>query len=175
MQSNARWYVIYTKPNEEDRVCQNLAAFNVETFSPKHRKKQVNQFTGKAVLFARPLFPRYLFARFDVDRMLHNISYVRGVQKVVGFNGMALPVDDEIIELIQSRTGEDGFVRFDDELTAGDDVSINDGAMRGINGIFSRTMADESRVMILLNAVNFQATLIVERELVQKATPVYAA
>lgn len=172
--SITRWYVIYTKPNEEHRVCRNLETWGVETFSPKQKKRQVNQFTGKAVFFARPLFPRYVFARFDVEKMLHNISYVRGAQKVISFNSMPLPVDDEIIELIKSRTAEDGFVRLDDVLMPGDEVSINDGAMRGINGIFNRTLADESRVMILLNAVNFQAALIVERDLVQKATPVYA-
>src|ERR1051325_2561341 len=160
--SVARWYVIYTKPNEEDRVCRNLETLGVETFSPKQKKRQVNQFTGKAVFFARPLFPRYAFVRFDVEKMLHNISYVRGAQKIISFNGMPLPVDDEIIELIQSRTAEDGFVRLDDVLTPGDKVLINNGAMRGINGIFNQTMSDESRVMILLNAVNYQAALIVE-------------
>ena len=148
--SNARWYVIYTKPNKENRVCRNLETWGVETFSPKQRKRQVNQFDGKAVFFARPLFPQYVFARFDVGKVLLNISYVRGAQRVISCNGIPLPVDDEIIELIQSRTAEDGFVRLDDVLTPGDEVSINNGAMRGINDIFNQTMSDENRGMILL-------------------------
>lgn len=41
--------------------------------------------------------------------------------------------------------------------------------MKGINGIFDRTMTNKHRVMIRLTAINYQATLIVERDLVQRA------
>ena len=51
----ARWYVIYTKTNEEDRADRNLAAWGLETFYPRIKKKQLNEFTGKAIYFSRPL------------------------------------------------------------------------------------------------------------------------
>jgi len=165
-----RWYVIYTKPKEEDRVHMNLTAWGVETFSPKIKKKRVNQFTGKPVYLSQPLFPRYIFARFDADKLLHKIFYTRGVQSVVSCNQIPLAVEDDIIALIQSQVGADGFVRLDDELKRGDAVRINDGSMQGISGIFHRTMKDNSRVMILLTAINYQANIIVERGLVQRAS-----
>lgn len=172
-----RWYVIYTKPKEEDRVHMNLTAWGVETFAPKIKKKRLNQFTGKPVYLSQPLFPRYIFARFDADKMLHKIYYTRGVQSVVSCNQMPLSVEDDIIALIQSQVGADGFVRLGDEFEfkRGDAVRINDGSMQGINGIFHRSMKDNSRVMILLTAINYQASIIVERGLVQRASQSFSS
>jgi transcription elongation factor/antiterminator RfaH len=165
----ARWYVIYTKINEEDRADRNLAAWGVETFYPRIKKKQLNEFTGKAIYFARSLFPRYIFARFDAETLLHKVSNSRGVQRVLSIDHAPVPVDDEIVALIQSKVVEDGFVSLDEPFRRGDEVRIKNGSLRGINGIFDRTMKDKSRVMILLTAINYQASVVVERDLVQLA------
>lgn len=165
----ARWYVIYTKTNEEDRVDRNLMAWGLETFYPRIKKKQLNEFTGKATYFSRPLFPRYIFARFDAEKLLHKISNSRGVQGILNIDHVPVPVDDEIVALIQSRVAEDGFVSLDEPFSHGDEVRIKNGSWPDINGIFDRTMKDKSRVMILLTAINYQASLVVERDLVQLA------
>jgi transcriptional antiterminator RfaH len=114
------------------------------------------------------LFPGYIFARFDAGLMLHKICYTRGVQSVVSFNGEPLPVDDEIIALIQSQVGEDGFVRIGEDLRPGDEVMIRDGSLKGIQGIFHQSINDTGRVRILLTAINYQASLIIEKEVVRK-------
>jgi transcriptional antiterminator RfaH len=165
----ARWYVIYTKPNEEDRADSNLAAWGLETFSPRIRKKQLNEFTGKPTYFARPLFPRYIFARFDAEKFLHKVSNSRGVQRVLSINYAPVPVDDEIVALIHSKVVEDGFVRLDEPFKRGDEVRIKDGSFKGIDGIFDRTLKDKNRVMIFLTAINFQGSVVVERDLVELA------
>ena len=165
----ARWYVIYTKSNEEDRVDRNLVAWGLESFYPRIKKKQLNEFTGKATYFSRPLFPRYVFARFNAEKLLHKVSNTRGVLSVVNNNHVPIPVDDEIVALIQSRVAEDGFVNLDEPFKRGDEVRIKNGSWKGINGVFDRTMRDKSRVMVLLTAINYQASLVVERDLVQLA------
>jgi len=171
--SASRWYVVYTRLKEEDRVDQNLAAWHIETFSPKIRRKQINPFSGKATYFRQSLFPRYLFARFDADKMLHKVLYTRGVQKLISFADGPVTVDDDIIELIRSRVSDDGFVRLTDDLRPGDLVKVKDGSMSGITGIFDRAMNDQNRVMILLEAINYQASIIVERDAVQKLNHAY--
>lgn len=167
------WYVIYTRLKEEDRVDQNLAARHVETFLPKIRRRQINPYSGKATYFRQSLFPRYLFARFEPDKMLHKVLYTRGVQKLISFNEGPIAVDDDVIELIRSRVDDDGFVRFNDDLRPGDLVTIKNGSMSGITGIFDRAMNDQNRVMILLEAINYQASIIVERDAVQKLNHAY--
>ncbi|HET6977259.1 MAG TPA: transcription termination/antitermination NusG family protein [Pyrinomonadaceae bacterium] len=165
-----RWYVLYTKAQEEDRAEKNLSAWGIQTFYPRIKKKQFNQFTGKAIEFSRPLFPRYIFARFDAERILHKLFNTRGVEKVISFNGIPTAVDDHVIDLIQSKVTADGFVCLNDNLKPGDEVRINNGSLKGINGIFDRTLKDKGRIMILLNSINYQASLIVESDLVQKAS-----
>lgn len=164
-----RWYAIYTRPREEDRVDRNLTGWDVETFSPKIKKKQANPFNCKPIYHSQPLFPRYVFARFDADKMLHKIHFTRGVKNVVSFNHTPLAVENEIIAVIRSKVGEDGFVRLEDELKCGDAVRIDDGAMEGVSGIFDRTVKEDRRVMILLTTISYQARVIVERESVRKA------
>lgn len=172
--NDARWYVIYTKNNEEDRAERNLAAWGLETFYPRIKKKQLNEFSGKAIYFSRPLFPRYIFARFNAETLLHKVCNSRGVQKVLCIDNGPVPVDDEIISLIQSKVAEDGFVMLNETFAHGDEVRIKDGSFRGINGVFDRTMKDKNRVMILMTTINYQASVIVERDLVQRASQSFA-
>lgn len=164
----ARWYAIYTKPQEEGRADSNLAAWGVETFSPRIRKRRLNQFTGLAVYVSQPLFPRYIFARFDAERMLHKVCYTRGVRGVVSSDYTPLVVEDEIIALIRSQVGEDDFVQLGEELKRGDEVRISDGVLRGMSGVFDRAMKDRERVTVLLTTINYQASVTVERAAVQK-------
>jgi transcriptional antiterminator RfaH len=166
--TNVAWFVVYTKTNEEQRAEQNLKAWGLEVFNPRTKHKQVNKFTGKAIYFSRSLFPRYIFARFDAETLLHKVSNSRGVVRVLSIDYAPVPVDDEIVALIQSKV-EDGFVRMDEPFKRGDEVQITDGSLKGINGIFDRTMKDDSRVMILLTMINYQASLVVKRDLVQLA------
>lgn len=163
-----RWYAIHTKPKEEERANSNLQRWRVETFSPRIREQRINQFTGKPTSLIKPLFPRYIFARFDASKMLHKIYYTRGVHRVVSFGNSPAWVDDESIALIRSRAEEDGFIKFDDDLVLGDQVMIKEGLLKGFNGIFTRTIKDTDRVMILLTNVKYQARIVLEREQVRK-------
>lgn len=163
------WYAIYTRPREEDRVSRNLAACDIPTFAPRIKAKRYNQFTGSAIYVSQPLFPRYIFARFDASKVLHKIYYTRGVKTVVSFNNVPLEVEKDVIALIQARVGEEGFVRLDEDFRRGDEVTVKNGALQGISGIFNRSTNDASRVMILLNAINYQAAVIVDKEMMQKA------
>lgn len=167
--NETRWYVIYTKANEEDRAERNLAAWGLKTFYPRIKKKQLNEFSGKAIYFSRPLFPRYIFVNFDAEMLLHKVCNSRGVQKVLSIDNAPVPVDDEIIALIQSKVADDGFVKLAEQLARGDEVRIKDGSFKGINGVFDHTLKDKNRVMILLTAINYQASVIVERDQVQRA------
>lgn len=166
-----RWYAINTKLRDEERVDHNLTAWGVETFAPKVKKRRNNPYGGKPVFLSQSLFPRYIFAWFDVGKLLRKVYYTRGVQSVVSSNHTPLQVEDEIINLIQSRVDDEGFVRLDEELKHGAEVIVNDGLLKGVSGIFNRATKDTDRVEILLNAINYQATIIVDKEVVRKACP----
>ena len=164
------WYVVHTHPKQEDRSGINLRACGIETLTPKLRVNRYNEFSSKVSQIVKPLFPSYIFARFIYNELYHKVRYTRGVHSLVSFNNQPIPVSDEIIELVRSQMGGDGFVKTQDELKAGDEVIINHGRFQSFCGVFERDMPDSDRVRILLNTVNFQAHVVVDRALVQKVS-----
>jgi transcriptional antiterminator RfaH len=163
-----RWYVIQTNPRQEERSNSNLRAWQVETLAPKLKQRQVNQFTGKSSFVTKPLFSRYIFARFKVSELLHKVRYTRGVSHIVSFGNVPIPVEDEVIDLLRSRICDDGFVRTHEELKPGDEVMIQSGPLKNFVGIFQHETNDSDRVMLLLKTVNYQAHIKIERELIKK-------
>jgi len=163
------WYAIHTHPKEEDRATSNLRAWNVETFNPKVRERRLNPFTGAASYEKKPLFPRYIFAHFDAGMLLSKICFTRGVKQVVGFGNGPVPIEDDIIDFIMAQTGEDGLVQLGEELKRGDRVTVTNGLLGELSGIFEREIKGTDRVRILLNAINYQASIVIPKEHVRKA------
>lgn len=165
----ARWYLIYTNPQQENRASQNLLAGGIETLAPLMKATRFRPFTGEPFAVVKPLFPRYIFARFELASTYHKVRFTRGVHSLVSFGEGPAVVDDAIIEFIRSRVGADGLVRINDGLKSGDPVVVRDGPLKGVTGIFEREMQDPERVRVLLEAVNYQAHVTIDRGLLRKA------
>lgn len=168
--NSLHWYAVHTHPKEEDRAANNLRAGNVETFTPKIKKRRFNPFTGAPIYESKPLFPRYIFARFDAVYLLSKVSFTRGVHRVVSFGAGPVPISDEIITFIKSQVRENGFVELGQKFKRGDDVVIKDGPLSGLLGIFEREINDTDRVMILLKAISYQGSIVIEKERLDRVT-----
>ena len=166
--NNSHWYAIRTHLNQENRAAANLRAYNIEVFFPRIKEKRRNQFSGAITFLTKPFFGRYLFARFNVEQLLHKVWFTRGVQSVVCFGGIPSVVDDNIIEFLQARTNSEGLVRLGEDLKPGDKVIMNNGMLDNLVGIFEREMNDSERVLILLETINYQGHVIVERSSLRK-------
>lgn len=165
---NSHWYAIRTHVNQENRVEANLRVWKIELIYPKIKEYRRNQFSGAVTSLTKPFFRQYLFARFNAEQVLHKVWFTRGVQSVVSFGGTPCPVDDEIIEFLRARVDENNFVRLEEDLKPGDKVGLNGGVLENLVGIFEREMNDAERVMILLETIDFQGHLIVEKHSLQK-------
>jgi|SRR5215471_3794065 len=173
-EENRSWFLIHTNPRQEDRTVSNLRAWNVETFAPQIREWSYNKFTGIRTSAVKPLFSRYVFARFDLYRHYHKVRYSRGVHDVVSFGDAPQQVDDAIVELIRARTGKDGFVMIGPDFNAGDAIVVVGGALKNLTGVFERDMKDSERVVVLLDAISFHARLEIDRNLIRKVGAVPA-
>jgi len=167
--NKALWYVIHTHPKQEDRASSNLRVLGIPIFNPKIRERRYNQFTIIPTYVAKPLFPRYIFARFKISDLYHKVRFARGVNSIVGFGEGPTSIDEEIIALIQSNVKEDGFVGVNEEIKPGDKVVVKDGPLKNFSGIFEREMKDTDRIRILLETVSYQAHVEIERDIVKKA------
>lgn len=164
------WYAIQTKAREEDRADYNLRAWGVETLAPRIKERRLRPFTNQSSYSIKPLFPRYIFARFNAEEQLHKICYTRGVHSVVYCGDRPALVEDETVLLIQSRIGKDGFVSLGEELKPGTQVTIKDGTFGGLHGIFVRELSDSDRVSILLTNLTYQAHITIAKHLVQRTS-----
>jgi transcriptional antiterminator RfaH len=165
-----RWYALHTKPREEERADVNLRAWGVETFAPKISEGRLNQFNSRCVFVNKPLFPGYIFARFDFNTSCHQINGTRGIQRIVGFGDGPTPVDDQIIDLIRSRTNPSGYVDLAQDFVPGTQLTIGDGPLKGLAGVLERKMKDAERVMLLLTCVSYQGHFVIEREYLKQAS-----
>jgi transcriptional antiterminator RfaH len=164
-----QWFAICTNPKQEERAYHNLHAMSVECFNPRIRECRRNQFTGAVTLIPRSLFPRYIFARFTANSLLSKVRFTRGVRKVVSFDSKPAPINSDVIETMQSRVGNDGFINVGEPLKPGDKVRVREGPWKALVGVIERDIPANERVQILLTAVNYQGSLVIEREWVEKA------
>ncbi len=151
----------------------SLEREGLETFFPKLKRKRTIRRVRRWV--TSPLFPCYLFAKFDADRQSRLVKYANGVTNIVSFGGKPAIVDELLLAGIRAHcepstdnftpdTVTVGPVKF----TPGEIVEIQAGPLRGLQGIFEREMSDSERVIILLDALAKGARVQVERELLEK-------
>ena len=164
-----QWYVVHTNPKQEERANSNLVAWGVETLHAKLKTRRHNEFTGVPTYITQPLFPRYIFARFNAREQLSKILFTRGVHNVVCFGDSPACVSEEIIDVIRARIDQNGFVKDSNDLKPGDRVVISAGPLRNLIGIFEREVKGSDRIMILLTAIGYQGHLVVERDLIKRA------
>jgi transcriptional antiterminator RfaH len=169
IEDKACWYVIHTHPKQEDRAGSNLTVLGIPVFNPKIKDRRYNRFVISPTYVTKPLFPRYIFAQFKITDLYHKVRFTRGVYRVVSFGEGPTPIDEEIITLIQSNIKEDGFVRIDNEISPGDRVIVKEGPLKNFVGIFERKMKDTDRIRILLETVNYQVHIEIEKDIVKKS------
>ena len=163
----SQWYVVHTNSKQEERADSNLRAWGVETLHPKLRTRRFNEFTGVAKYIEKPLFPRYIFAKFNARKQLAKISFTRGVHNVVSFGGQPTSVDEDIIRIVSDRIDQNGFVKMG-ELKQGDKVVVKAGPLRDFEGVFEQQIKDSERITVLLTTISYQGRLVISKDLLEK-------
>jgi transcription elongation factor/antiterminator RfaH len=159
-----RWYVVNTKPRNEDRAATNLANGGIEVLSPRLKLRKYKE--GKFAQVVEPMFPGYIFVRFHPVDEFRMVKYARGVKTIVNFGGQIVPVQDEMIEFIKTRL-DDGVAAIPKQsIGKGEKILIKDGPFKGLSGIFESELDGRERVAILLDGVNYCAKMEIDRDLI---------
>ncbi|MBW2072837.1 MAG: hypothetical protein JRI89_16525 [Deltaproteobacteria bacterium] len=159
------WYVVQSKPREEDRARHFLEEKGLQTYLPLMEVTRIRGF--KSTLEHKPLFPGYLFCLFDPEESLAYVRWTKGVAKILPESVNPVPVDEAVIVSIQSLEQKDGVIR-NKPLKKNDRVRIARGPMKDILGIFEHWTSDQGRVRVLLKFINYQASVELHHSLVEK-------
>ena len=145
------WYCVRTQTKREHIAAGQLKRLEgVEVFCPRIRFQR-NMKRGK-VWFEEALFPGYLFARFDFNRMLRAVSGTVGVRGLVRFSGECAQVPDFIVETLRAEMVDGPVILVKEpELKAGDAAVMVGGALVGLRAVITRVMPGGDRVKILMD------------------------
>jgi transcriptional antiterminator RfaH len=154
------WYVVNTKTRCEAIASASLERHGVEVFLPMLRERK--GLRGKYGLTTAPLFPRYLFAKFDASSQLRAVTYARGVRNIVTFGSDPAMVDESIIRAIRCQITDGVFELFEHRFSHGQVVRIQDGPLCGLEAVFEKKLGGTSRAVLLLKAISFQARVNLE-------------
>jgi transcriptional antiterminator RfaH len=153
------WYLVRTKPQKERWVQDQLKNIAPEVFLPMLRSR--SRCFGRIMTTVRPLFPCYIFARFNMQERYFDVKYTAGVHNMVSVGGEPVVVPVTIIDEIKCR-GVDGIVELPPRrLDPGQKIRIIDGPFRDIEAIFDRYLSGSERVAILLDAIGASTIRVV--------------
>ena len=160
-----KWYVVQSKPREEERARYYLEDKGFATYLPMMEVVSLRGF--KNVTTERALFPGYLFCRFNPDDSLAHVRWTRGVKKLLPESVHPISVENEVVEAIRGLQQKDGVIR-QKPLQQNDRIRIARGPMKDILGVFDHWTSDSGRVKVLLNFINYQASVELHHSLVEK-------
>jgi transcription antitermination factor NusG len=126
------WYALRVRSNFEQKSADLLSGNGFEHFSPSYRCRSL--WSDRKKWVDRPLFPGYVFCRFELRNKLA-VLQTPGVVQVVGFGGRLVPVDDREIESLRIllRSPRPVFPRA--FLSAGQKILIQRGPLTGLEGV----------------------------------------
>jgi len=143
------WFLLYTKPHQEDRAKKNLENQQFITFLPKIATQDLK----KKSTIIKPLFPRYLFVILDINsNKLQAVKFTKGVSHIVMFGEKLSLITDRSIKILKSKLDNE-FIFYPKTVTRdlkkGDCVHITRGKFSGLDAIFL-THKPKERIRVLL-------------------------
>lgn len=137
------WYAIHTKPRKENDVARRLTSVSIETLNPRVRS---------LISKTTPLFPNYIFARWDLERVenYHMIKYTRGVHRVLGTRDRPVPISDDVINVIRVRLDSTQTLE-QQTFGVGTRVKVKRGILRDLIGVLEKPVSAQGRVAVLLS------------------------
>ena len=161
-----RWYAVYTCANHEKCVATQLGEREVEHFLPLY--SCMRRWKDRRVTLDLPLFPGYVFVRLALRNRLR-VLQVPSVVRLVGFNGMPVPLSDTEIKVM--RSGLSKCLRAEPHpfLTVGRRARITAGPFAGLEGVVTRK---KNNLQVVVSIDLIQRSVAIEIETAElKALP----
>ncbi len=126
------WYALYVRVRHERAVEKQLSEKGLEAFLPASicRHKWADRFKNVEL----PLFPGYLFCRFNLQQR-PTVQSAFGVVRVVGFGNQLMPVEADEVLALQRAVHAGLACEPTSYLNIGQRVRVGFGPLSGVEGI----------------------------------------
>ncbi len=129
--ASPQWFAAFVKPRHEKRVAASLKAKHIEHFLPLRRVR--TRWTDRWKELQLPLFPGYIFCRFDPNEP-STVVTTPGIISIVRRGATYARVRTEEIQLLQRAISASLDVESSDQCLSGTRVIIVAGPLSGITG-----------------------------------------
>ena len=126
------WFALQTRSRHESVVATQLQGKGFETFLPLYKARR--RWSDRVKEIELPLFPGYLFCRFDSRERLPILT-VSGVVQIVGVGKRPMPIDEEEVSNIQTAVQSDLPRQAWPFLQVGQRARVECGPLCGLEGI----------------------------------------
>ena len=126
------WYALQCWVRKESLIVTQLETQGFDCFLPKY--KSVREWSDRKKEVEQPLFPGYVFCRFEYSQR-RPIVVTPGVLQVVGCGRTPMPVEQREIEAIQFAIAPEVPSQPWPYLAIGERVRIHTGKLSGLEGI----------------------------------------
>jgi transcription antitermination factor NusG len=146
---DALWYALQVRPRLERVVAQNLRQRGYEEFLPVFRRR--SQWSDRVKNIELPLFPTYVFCKFDVRHRLPILT-VPGVYEIVGMSKTPTPIRES--EILAIRTIVQSASRCEPypPVGVGERVRVEFGPLLGTEGVVVK-LKDSCRLVVCVEAL----------------------
>ena len=163
------WYVVVVRSNFERAASLSLQEKGYETFLPACRVQR--KWSDRTKQIEIPLFPGYLFCRFDPQQRLP-ILQVPKVVSIVGFpNQGPIPVDETEIDALRSLVRSGLPVGPWPFLTQGNFVTVERGPLAGVEGIVVEVKS-QCRLVVSVSLLQRSVSAEIDRDWVVLRQPI---
>ena len=153
------WYALRVRSHYERVVATSLNHKGYREFVPYYRAKR--RWSDRTKIVEFPLFPGYVFCRFDPEKRLP-ILQTPGVVSVVSFGKKFIPVDEKEIESIRAIVTAGCEVRPWPYLRVGQRVRIRGGALDGVEGLLLE-VKNETRLVVSISLLQRSVAAEIDR------------
>lgn len=157
------WYALYVKTHHEKLVAATLHGKGYCEFLPLYRAR--HRSSGRFKDVNLPLLPNYVFCRFRPDRRAPILS-TPGVFFIVSTGGVPSSIDETEIASLQKVAESGLWVRRWPFLSVGDRVRIEEGPLRGADGILE-ACEGEARLIVSIGLLQRSVAVSIERSWVR--------
>jgi transcription antitermination factor NusG len=159
LRRDERWFALLVKPRHEKTTASALRCKGLEEFLPLHRC--LHRWVDRVRELDAPLFPRYVFCRFDPQDRLPVLK-TPGVISIVGIGRDPAPVEDSEITALQSIMKSGLPAEPWPFLQVGQFVRIEAGPMQGLEGILL-DFRNHQRVVVSIALLQRSVAVEIER------------
>ena len=154
------WYAIHVRAKFEKAAAESLTRKGYECLLPSYRERR--NWSDRTKVLELPLFPGYVFSRFDVEVRLP-ILQTPGVLAVAGVGRIPQPLDSMEIEQIRKVTAIDHPAQPWPYLKVGQRVAITAGPLAGVEGLLAQVRG-ETRVVLQVSLLEQAISVVVDSD-----------